>query len=131
MTFLPPLKLRQYIATPTQDRVDFRAACFCHKKIVDIGFVCSVCLSSELSYLSRGVVKSFRLLMITQFFASLSPSAQLAGKLVSGIGAYSFYTHCRTKFPMKTLQRLNNSRLPAIHTNGTTKPKNGLQSTLK
>lgn len=28
-----------------QDEVDLRAACFCHRKIVDIGFVCSVCLS--------------------------------------------------------------------------------------
>lgn len=48
MTFLPPPRLRQFLATPTQDKVDFRAACFCHKNIVDIGFVCSVCLSSEI-----------------------------------------------------------------------------------
>ncbi|KAJ7647123.1 transcription factor Tfb4-domain-containing protein [Roridomyces roridus] len=51
--------LLQYLI---MSKVDFRAACFCHKKIVDIGFVCSVCLSSE------------------------------------------------TKFPMKTLQRLNAAR---------------------
>lgn len=89
MTFLPPLKLRQFIATPTQDRVDFRAACFCHKKIVDIGFVCSVCLS---------------------IFCQPIPVCST----------------CRSKFPMKTLQRLNNSRLPVMHTNGTTKSKNGL-----
>ncbi|KAB5586121.1 putative transcription factor TFIIH subunit Tfb4 [Coniochaeta sp. 2T2.1] len=25
--------------------VDFRAACFCHRKVIDTGFVCSVCLS--------------------------------------------------------------------------------------
>jgi transcription initiation factor TFIIH subunit 3 len=25
--------------------VDFRASCFCHKKTIDIGYVCSVCLS--------------------------------------------------------------------------------------
>jgi transcription initiation factor TFIIH subunit 3 len=25
--------------------VDFRAACFCHKKTIDVGYVCSVCLS--------------------------------------------------------------------------------------
>ncbi|KAE8243709.1 hypothetical protein A4X13_0g6980, partial [Tilletia indica] len=30
---------------PTLDSVDFRAACFCHRKVVDVGFVCSVCLS--------------------------------------------------------------------------------------
>ena len=47
MSFLPPPAIRQLISVPTQDRVDFRAACFCHKKIVEVGFVCSVCLSSE------------------------------------------------------------------------------------
>lgn len=46
MTFLPLPSMRQILAVPTQDKVDFRAACFCHKTIVDIGFVCSVCLSS-------------------------------------------------------------------------------------
>ncbi|KAL9934628.1 hypothetical protein V8E36_006403 [Tilletia maclaganii] len=30
---------------PTLDSVDFRAACFCHRRVVDVGFVCSVCLS--------------------------------------------------------------------------------------
>jgi hypothetical protein len=48
MTFLPPLAIRKVLAVPTQDKIDFRAACFCHKNIVDIGFVCSVCLSSQL-----------------------------------------------------------------------------------
>lgn len=47
MAFLPPPSIRKTLAVPTQDKVDFRAACFCHKNIVDIGFVCSVCLSSE------------------------------------------------------------------------------------
>ncbi|KIO32241.1 hypothetical protein M407DRAFT_66889 [Tulasnella calospora MUT 4182] len=45
MCFLPPASLRKVLATPSQDKVDFRAACFCHKKVVDIGCVCSVCLS--------------------------------------------------------------------------------------
>lgn len=49
MSFLPPPAIRQLISVPTQDRVDFRAACFCHKRIVEIGFVCSVCLSSKLA----------------------------------------------------------------------------------
>lgn len=48
MSFLPPLAIRKVLAVPTQDKIDFRAACFCHKNIVDIGFVCSVCLSSQL-----------------------------------------------------------------------------------
>ena len=47
MSFLPPPSMRHIMAVPRQDKVDFRAACFCHKNIVDIGFVCSVCLSSE------------------------------------------------------------------------------------
>ncbi|KIJ23291.1 hypothetical protein M422DRAFT_62431 [Sphaerobolus stellatus SS14] len=87
MTFLPPPKLRRYLATPTQDKVDFRAACFCHKRIVDIGYVCSVCLS---------------------IFCSPLPVCST----------------CRTKFPIKTLQRLNSSRPPP--TNGVGKPKNGV-----
>jgi hypothetical protein len=47
MAFLPDRYARNYLNLPSQDQVDFRAACFCHKKIVDIGFVCSVCLSSK------------------------------------------------------------------------------------
>lgn len=46
MAFLPDRYSRNFLNLPTQDQVDFRAACFCHKQIVDIGFVCSVCLSS-------------------------------------------------------------------------------------
>ncbi|KAI0949379.1 hypothetical protein AcW1_009011 [Taiwanofungus camphoratus] len=45
MSFLPSPSIRQLLSVPTQDKIDFRAACFCHKRIVDIGFVCSVCLS--------------------------------------------------------------------------------------
>lgn len=47
MVFLPDLSSRKHLVVPTQETVDFRAACFCHRKVVDIGFVCSVCLSSE------------------------------------------------------------------------------------
>lgn len=36
---------RKSFVTPTHDTVDFRAACFCHGKVVDTGFVCSICLS--------------------------------------------------------------------------------------
>ncbi|TFK44391.1 transcription factor Tfb4-domain-containing protein [Crucibulum laeve] len=73
MAFLPTPSVRAILATPTQDKIDFRAACFCHKIIVDIGFVCSVCLS---------------------IFCQPVPVCST----------------CRTKFPMKTLQRLNASR---------------------
>lgn len=46
MAFLPDQTSRKHLITPTQDVVDFRAACFCHRRVVDVGFVCSICLSS-------------------------------------------------------------------------------------
>ena len=30
---------------PKQEIIDFRGSCFCHGKVVDFGYVCSVCLS--------------------------------------------------------------------------------------
>ncbi|KAF8348326.1 transcription factor Tfb4-domain-containing protein [Amanita rubescens] len=75
MSFLSPPSMRKVLSVPTQDKIDFRAACFCHKTIVDIGFVCSVCLS---------------------IFCQPVPVCST----------------CRTKFPIKTLQRLNASRPP-------------------
>ncbi|KAH9832185.1 transcription factor Tfb4 [Rhodofomes roseus] len=82
MSFLPPPSIRQLLSVPTQDKIDFRAACFCHKRIVDIGFVCSVCLS---------------------IFCQPVPVCST----------------CRTKFPIKTLQRLNAAR-PTVATPATT-----------
>ncbi|KAG9316328.1 transcription factor Tfb4 [Chiua virens] len=73
MSFLSPPSIRKTLAVPTQDKIDFRAACFCHKHIVDIGFVCSVCLS---------------------IFCQPVPVCST----------------CRTKFPLKTLQRLSAAR---------------------
>ncbi|WVW80661.1 hypothetical protein I302_102647 [Kwoniella bestiolae CBS 10118] len=44
--YLPPPSLRHHpFAVPPQDAVGFRAVCFCHHKTLDVGFVCSVCLS--------------------------------------------------------------------------------------
>ncbi|KAL6706779.1 RNA polymerase II transcription factor B subunit 4 [Coniothyrium glycines] len=45
MAFLPDTTARASLVIPSAGGVDFRAACFCHRKVVDIGFVCSVCLS--------------------------------------------------------------------------------------
>ncbi|KAH0545560.1 hypothetical protein FGG08_000391 [Glutinoglossum americanum] len=45
LAFLPDQTSRRYLIMPSQVNVDFRAACFCHKLVVDIGFVCSICLS--------------------------------------------------------------------------------------
>ncbi|KAL1837715.1 hypothetical protein VTJ49DRAFT_3490 [Mycothermus thermophilus] len=43
---LPPgASVAELLVTPSADAVDFRAACFCHRSVVDTGFVCSVCLS--------------------------------------------------------------------------------------
>lgn len=39
--------LRPHINMSTQRDVDFRAVCFITKNVVDIGFVCSVCLCSK------------------------------------------------------------------------------------
>jgi transcription initiation factor TFIIH subunit 3 len=47
MGFLPDQTSRSNLISPTQVGVDFRAACFCHRNVVDIGFVCSICLSSK------------------------------------------------------------------------------------
>ncbi|KAI1843231.1 hypothetical protein JX265_012195 [Neoarthrinium moseri] len=43
--FLPDAEARTHLVTPSQDSIDFRAACFCHRKVIDTGFVCSICLS--------------------------------------------------------------------------------------
>jgi transcription initiation factor TFIIH subunit 3 len=47
MAYLPDATARASLVTPGSAEVDFRAACFCHGKVVDLGGVCSVCLSSE------------------------------------------------------------------------------------
>ncbi|KAF9469912.1 transcription factor Tfb4-domain-containing protein [Collybia nuda] len=87
MAFLSPPSIRKILSVPTQDKIDFRAACFCHKSIVDIGFVCSVCLS---------------------IFCQPVPVCST----------------CRTKFPFKTLQRLNASRpMPPSSNSNSARPR--------
>ncbi|KAF5284301.1 hypothetical protein FQA39_LY04594 [Lamprigera yunnana] len=43
--FLPEPPIRPKLVLPPPVKVDYRAACFCHQEMVDVGFVCSVCLS--------------------------------------------------------------------------------------
>ncbi|KAI8894267.1 TFIIH subunit Tfb4/p34 [Globomyces pollinis-pini] len=43
--YLSDVKCRQHLNLPKSNQVDFRATCFCHKQHLDLGFVCSVCLS--------------------------------------------------------------------------------------
>lgn len=44
-TYLPSRSMIGAMNLPTLEEIDFRAACFCHRRIVDIGYICSVCLS--------------------------------------------------------------------------------------
>lgn len=43
--FLPDPTTRAMFALPSPQHIDYRAACLCHHSLVDVGFVCSVCLS--------------------------------------------------------------------------------------
>lgn len=43
--YLPDEQTRQMLVYPPKTDVDYRAACFCHHKLIDVGYVCSVCLS--------------------------------------------------------------------------------------
>lgn len=45
--FLPDPLERPKLTLPPKVQVDYRAACFCHRNLIDIGYVCSVCLSSK------------------------------------------------------------------------------------
>jgi len=52
--FLPGAQAHKNLMQPRQEHVDLRAACFCHRRIVDIGYVCSVCLSSASTFSLSG-----------------------------------------------------------------------------
>nr|XP_033810483.1 general transcription factor IIH subunit 3 isoform X2 [Geotrypetes seraphini] len=43
--FLPESDQRSQLILPPPVHVDYRAACFCHRNLIEIGYVCSVCLS--------------------------------------------------------------------------------------
>ncbi|XP_056602240.1 general transcription factor IIH subunit 3 [Triplophysa dalaica] len=43
--FLPDADQRSHLLLPPPVHVDYRAACFCHRNLIEIGYVCSVCLS--------------------------------------------------------------------------------------
>lgn len=43
--FLPEPPIRKKLVLPPPVKVDYRASCFCHRQLIDIGYVCSVCLS--------------------------------------------------------------------------------------
>ncbi|EHB15947.1 General transcription factor IIH subunit 3 [Heterocephalus glaber] len=43
--FLSDQDQRAQLILPPPIHVDYRAACFCHRNLIEIGYVCSVCLS--------------------------------------------------------------------------------------
>ncbi|XP_038705353.1 general transcription and DNA repair factor IIH subunit TFB4 [Tripterygium wilfordii] len=43
--FATDLHSRCFLQLPRPVGVDFRASCFCHKNTIDMGYICSVCLS--------------------------------------------------------------------------------------
>ncbi|KAJ7959126.1 putative General transcription factor IIH subunit [Quillaja saponaria] len=43
--FATDLHSRTFLRLPKSVGVDFRASCFCHKQTIDMGYICSVCLS--------------------------------------------------------------------------------------
>ncbi|XP_037496336.1 general transcription and DNA repair factor IIH subunit TFB4 isoform X1 [Jatropha curcas] len=43
--FATDLHCRSFLQLPRPAGVDFRASCFCHKTTIDMGYICSVCLS--------------------------------------------------------------------------------------
>lgn len=87
MSFLPGAAVRKHLNRPSQDDVDLRAACFCHRKIIDVGYVCSICLSSTCSCGSQ--VKSGSQSRRPVFCAPVPVC-----------------TTCKTKFPLSTLKAL-------------------------
>ncbi|CAM8886217.1 unnamed protein product [Rhodiola kirilowii] len=43
--FTTDMQSRNFLQLPKPVGVDFRASCFCHKNTIDMGYICSVCLS--------------------------------------------------------------------------------------
>ncbi|XP_070806508.1 general transcription factor IIH subunit 3 [Pituophis catenifer annectens] len=48
--YLPDQDQRSQLILPPPVHVDYRAACFCHRNLIEIGYVCSVCLSIFCSF---------------------------------------------------------------------------------
>ncbi|KAL6435187.1 hypothetical protein ACFW04_005339 [Cataglyphis niger] len=48
--FLPDPSVRSKLVLPPPVKVNYRAACFCHQDLIDIGYVCSICLSIFCKY---------------------------------------------------------------------------------
>lgn len=57
--FLPDSEQRSQLVLPPPAHVDYRAACFCHRNLIEIGYVCSVCLSSKFDSLLKCTATGF------------------------------------------------------------------------
>ncbi|KAJ7400764.1 hypothetical protein BTVI_102211 [Pitangus sulphuratus] len=84
--FLPDQEQRSQLVLPPPVHVDYRAACFCHRNLIEIGYVCSVCLSifqPSFIHMSGPRVSSFFLGNSSgvNFSVILSPGNEETGKL--------------------------------------------------
>lgn len=48
--FLPDIDMREKMVLPQKRKISYQATCFCHRNLIEIGFVCSVCLSIFCSF---------------------------------------------------------------------------------
>ena len=65
---------RQHLILPTQSQVDFRATCFCHQQVVDMGVVCPVCLSIFCKSQPKCNVCGTRFAVLSQLGAARPPT---------------------------------------------------------
>lgn len=114
--FLPDISSREHLALPLALQIDYRAACFCHQKLVEVGFVCSVCLSSEWASecvcvharaQCHGIVNGFsrsilpvnsNMLHLPVSLTTVAPSCKCYRKITN-----SFFHVLRTHFKLATL----------------------------
>jgi transcription initiation factor TFIIH subunit 3 len=47
---LPDVETRKKLVLPSQVTIGYKASCFCHRNLIDVGYVCSVCLSIFCSF---------------------------------------------------------------------------------
>lgn len=60
---------------PTKAKISYKASCFCHRNQVDIGYVCSVCLSSRfrIELINTRITKFLFFFDCTSVFCQFNP----------------------------------------------------------
>lgn len=120
--FLPDPHTRVKLLLPPAIKVDYRAACFCHRELIDIGYVCSVCLSSM--YLHAQMNQNelrftfYCFVFFLQFSVNLVRFAPHASeysmdllqwmlKMINSFACFFSvpYSKCRHRFPAKPKRR--------------------------